>query len=577
MKKGLIFFLLYFLFISKGFTQSYQVLAENTGINIEAYLPLLVNEANKLIDSLPTTFQSDFKIYSIGFYLHSDKFVGGIPNEFQRAIDTVDIKSPYSILFGRQSSEKESVVKYWLRLKLPTSGIFSCYTPADLSLIHTKLNGILNSNLSVNPNSSMLEAEILMMKEFIKIVSEAKRCCLAGRSSEEECAKCPDKTADVYNLMIRYGFFEIPITELSNANKFDTIGNFEEFAQLSINQGLEQIDINSDIEGLINKMGLGMEGVSGTIFYYDPDSSNCDIILDEIISPGPEDLFSLIGKNILSRSGSSTLSKTFKITIIGSKDDNNKYRLHVRFEVPVVDHPSGKVIYLQCLDGCEMNMIDIRNRVENYYSLLGNYKTNYDYNNQIYDLVPVIQNVSFLTADQVKENTLVLIGYSSKLVDLALTTYYNLAGNLVPRIGFLPPRDELVCNFLYDCGQLEMGVNDGPRNPGHLSFVRTDIDQEYLDLFKCDTHEELIAFCAFHATGHNANINHEEIIGITSNSYMSAGSCLLWHYLGSTIIGYKCGNRDTVFFDNLEDMVESHMKTRDFEFIKKKIYERFIK
>jgi len=79
-----------------------------------------------LIDSFPAEFRDSFRVYDFGFYLHQEVTEGGYPEPFAKKILEVQDSSPYYLMFGKQTDRSGVYTRFWVEVKLPNSGIFSC-------------------------------------------------------------------------------------------------------------------------------------------------------------------------------------------------------------------------------------------------------------------------------------------------------------------------------------------------------------------------------------------------------------------------------------------------------------------
>lgn len=114
--------------------------------------------------------------------------------------------------------------------------------------------------------------------------------------------------------------------------------------------------------------------------------------------------------------------------------------------------------------------------------------------------------------------------------------------------------------------------------------MRTDIKPIWCDALKVNYStqmEKLAGFLAFHATGHNACIDHERKSNFDLHrslmSYMSEAECIIQGYLGNAGLNCPCPSASNAYY-TLESFVRETMMTAHFdEEIKEKIYDRYIK
>ena len=99
-------------------------LTDVSGIDTDPYQQSLEAVACSLRASFPTAFQQSFKVYDVGFYLHNT-VTAGYPQIFEMVRNDVAAQSPYYLFFGKQTDRNGVYTKFWVDLKLPTTGKFS--------------------------------------------------------------------------------------------------------------------------------------------------------------------------------------------------------------------------------------------------------------------------------------------------------------------------------------------------------------------------------------------------------------------------------------------------------------------
>jgi hypothetical protein len=92
-------------------------IGENSGVEYGNSFNELENSSSNLVQILPATFRNSFKVFSTGFYLHERNFVGGIPDEFEKAINEAEGSGNYYLLIGREKNYGEKIVHFWIDLK----------------------------------------------------------------------------------------------------------------------------------------------------------------------------------------------------------------------------------------------------------------------------------------------------------------------------------------------------------------------------------------------------------------------------------------------------------------------------
>lgn len=165
------------------FLVSFQVSGQNFVQFKDFYATKLVNDptglqelkdaTDSLIAKFPTAFQSEFKVFDIGTYLHQEYTKDdGVKSFVDLAEQKVASQSPYYLLFGKESNQKGIYQKFWVRLKLPISGAFSCLSEENRNMILNNLIENVNSHAFKQEKFYYSEIEAIdLLKDFInKIV-----------------------------------------------------------------------------------------------------------------------------------------------------------------------------------------------------------------------------------------------------------------------------------------------------------------------------------------------------------------------------------------------------------------------
>jgi hypothetical protein len=125
--KGQALILFIFLNSIHGVSQCYERLFETSGFVTEPYQAALNEAACKLIQTMPETFRNNFKVFSCDFYVLQHHFKGfKYPQAFEAARVQAAGRSQYYLLLGRQSDPSGIFTRFWVDVKLPNTGDFSC-------------------------------------------------------------------------------------------------------------------------------------------------------------------------------------------------------------------------------------------------------------------------------------------------------------------------------------------------------------------------------------------------------------------------------------------------------------------
>jgi hypothetical protein len=188
--------IVFFALSAKLSSQPFYInIGENSGVEYESSLNGLENYSSNLAHALPSTFRNSFKVFSTGFYLHNRNFVGGIPDEFEIAIDTAQNESTYYLLFGREKNTEGKIVRYWVDLKLPfETDSLECFKQNDVYLLKGKIESKLTPylgnedktfSIAENAAISLLKDELEYIVHCCHVVSNNGNCDLEILSKEE--------------------------------------------------------------------------------------------------------------------------------------------------------------------------------------------------------------------------------------------------------------------------------------------------------------------------------------------------------------------------------------------------------
>ena len=140
--------LVMFVFIAQlCFGQNYVRLDDASGFNTDPYQTELIEAADSLLAVFPSEFQSQFKVFDFGFYLHNEDFEEGLAGVFEKVIQDAEQLSSYYLLFGKQTDANGIYTKFWVDLKLPSTGDFSC-----MDLISSTLRESLVKKYEISTN-----------------------------------------------------------------------------------------------------------------------------------------------------------------------------------------------------------------------------------------------------------------------------------------------------------------------------------------------------------------------------------------------------------------------------------------
>jgi hypothetical protein len=200
----------------------YVRLNDISGVNTDEYQGGLKTVACNLINNFPDNFKDSFKIYDFGFYSNNEYFEGNFSDMFPKIIDEVQQQSPYYLLFGKQTDNSGIYTKFWIELKLPQNGQFSCMTDLDRDIYLKRIQNATDEKY-LEFNKTFLyysQAEIAGIAELDSIISEIKDCCLISgiQNRSNDCSECSNEKVKKYFEIQQFDKIELDIIAAPKAN-----------------------------------------------------------------------------------------------------------------------------------------------------------------------------------------------------------------------------------------------------------------------------------------------------------------------------------------------------------------------
>lgn len=145
-KYTLLLFLVTILYSVNSIAQStcYESLGELSGINIIQHSTELNNAACELIQTLPSQYQNDFKVFDFGYYSLNETMDTGVEDIWTTIKSKAQANSTYYLLFGKVSGENGIYHTYLVDAVLPPILDEDCGN--NISRKISEIRVILNSN-----------------------------------------------------------------------------------------------------------------------------------------------------------------------------------------------------------------------------------------------------------------------------------------------------------------------------------------------------------------------------------------------------------------------------------------------
>ncbi|MBP6324081.1 MAG: hypothetical protein KA322_03500 [Chitinophagales bacterium] len=229
MRKQIQVLLLFFFTSTLGFSQNcFNLIADMSGIDNASYQTELEAAACELRNAFPEEFRNDFKVFDFGFYSMTEYMQGGFQAVWDNKIKPkAAADSKYYLLFGKQTDSKGVYSKYWVDLKLPTTGAFECMdilSPSIRTDLIVKYNFLINRFKDKHNSDYFKYAQIEkeLMLEVKKFILKNVDCCeTSGGRSTPVCTACVYEPDDLISLQIANNFLLDPVFVVTDPDSTD--------------------------------------------------------------------------------------------------------------------------------------------------------------------------------------------------------------------------------------------------------------------------------------------------------------------------------------------------------------------
>jgi len=237
--------------------QCYIQKTDVSGLDLSTYQSGLNQAACSARDSLPMEFQSQFKVVTFGFYVHSPSFNSGIEQSINISKTVANNESQYYLFIARQSDPNGLFTKFYVDIKIPSSGSFSCIDSSKIQIIKQTVQQTITTRYQLNGNSPFMYADA--EKAGIEILSK-----LFGALKSGNCCILTDETIE--NWLTSEGFLKLevnckvlgPLSARPSDPQNRSLNDYvEDFANLSIEVKGTAIDLEEKINNFINAKGFG--------------------------------------------------------------------------------------------------------------------------------------------------------------------------------------------------------------------------------------------------------------------------------------------------------------------------------
>jgi hypothetical protein len=257
--------------------QDYYIQKDDAGLNTAPYQDSLEQHAKDLVFAIPEgPLRDAFRVYGFGFYQHSE-VTDGYPAAFEKMRTQIASETPYYLIFGKQTDKSGVYTRFWVDVKLPETGIFTCLTPTYRTLINERIRVAIEGKYTQIGRSSFQysEAVIAGMNELKTVIININNgiCCEIDHEK-------------IYTVLINMGFASFPCKILPNSaarppenTAGRSTGDVLDFAFLDIEEAGAPNDVNNSLSQIIS--GLVSAGFSAK-GYITKNENFCDSLKFEI-------------------------------------------------------------------------------------------------------------------------------------------------------------------------------------------------------------------------------------------------------------------------------------------------------
>ena len=263
-----------------GLSQYYNCLSDLSGIGIHCDQDASEQAAMKVATSMPSNYVDSFKVYTIGYYLHSNSFVDGENVFTALAINTIKTESPYYLLIIRVINPNNAIERINSIVNLPIHDSLDCIDPGQLNVLNSIISQqIMDSYENSNKNNlDYLLSEIKGINYLYEYVIDKKICC----SERTFCEECYSESAlEVYLKQKKYSILSLQNIEYELSESSSQFYNQKH--ELSITYNNLSLNVNQDIIPFVEEFSEYSDQIFVNIqFYENYDNIICNAVLESI-------------------------------------------------------------------------------------------------------------------------------------------------------------------------------------------------------------------------------------------------------------------------------------------------------
>jgi hypothetical protein len=243
---------------------TYKNIIEGTGVSLtDIQILTLRDSLQKAISPLGMPDESQFMLYDLGFYPMSENIDGEFDGVWKKVVDSLNERSNSFILIGRESRSTGINTAYRIKIKLPTSPNFPCYTEEMNIKIESGISGLISNTES----KSAFDSELLAIQNLRNHIIRIASCACNGIVNNLVCTQVPNgNIKDILLELAAYDFrlYKVEHTDLA-VNYTNANSKVYDFHNKKFN--IQGVYYESFLDSLLSyKLALDNAG------YYDDDS-----------------------------------------------------------------------------------------------------------------------------------------------------------------------------------------------------------------------------------------------------------------------------------------------------------------
>lgn len=161
---------------------AFQSLGDATGLPINNQL--IQEAATRLRNTFPDSFRNQFAVFDVGFYTEMQEYsTYSFEEAFNLCKSESTTLSPYYLLIGRVNNTNQLNKEYFLDLKIPTTGNFSCITDEERSELTNVVKDIIDLEFQKKGTYQSEELILSIIEGTQKKIDDIINCCIRGSNS----------------------------------------------------------------------------------------------------------------------------------------------------------------------------------------------------------------------------------------------------------------------------------------------------------------------------------------------------------------------------------------------------------